>query len=231
MKRKMKSLLFITIVTAIVCIAGIVNAYSVTAELNSSSKLKAGDIVEVTYKFTSVDAGDGIDSIEGALEYDKSVFEEVTEDSFEGLNKWKIGIYSTETQRFTATKSEKITAGSDVFTISLKVKDTINKDSAVIKIKDVFVSGGTQTGDIEVAEKSVTISKEAEAQPEQPKTNTEPTTNTTNPITNTQPKTNTGAATGKMPQTGENTIFIVIGIAIIVAVSTVAYVKYRDLNI
>ena len=227
MKRKMKSLLFITIVTTIVCIAGIANAYSVTGELNSSSKLKAGDIVEVTYKFTSVDAGDGIDSIEGALEYDKSVFEEVTEDSFEGLNKWKIGIYSTETQRFTVTKSEKITAGSDVFTISLKVKDTINKDSATIKIKDVFVSGGTQTGDIEVAEKSVTITKE-ETQQEEPKTNTEPTTNT---ITNTQPKTNTGAATGKIPQTGENTIFIVIGIAIIAVVTTIAYVKYRDLSI
>ena len=80
MKRSIKILL--TVLLIMMCIVGTVNAASITMELNSNSKLVAGDTVVVTLRIKNIDAGDGVDAISGNLVYDANVFETITDDNF-----------------------------------------------------------------------------------------------------------------------------------------------------
>lgn len=235
---KIKALIVMLLLITFISLTGIVNAASVNMSLNSSSKLKAGDVVTVTLKISSIDAGDGIDAIVATLDYDKNVFEEVTEDSFEGINKWNVNVYSTDTQMFTVTKSSKVNSVSDILKISLKVKDTISVDSTEIKLKDITASGGAVdsggTGDIEIKEASVKIAKDTSTN--KPITNIveNTTTNTAkNEIVNTVNKVSntSGTAGGKLPQTGESIIGITAGTLIISIIAIIAYIKYRNINI
>lgn len=237
-KFRIKILLVILLIISILSLTGIVNAFSVSIGLDSTSKLKAGDLVVVTLKITNIDAGEGIDAILATLDYDKNVFEEVTEDSFEGNNKWNVNIYSTDTQMFTVTKSSKVNTPSDILTITLKAKDTINANSTIVKVKDISASGGGVedggTGDIEIPEVSVTITKEST---EPPITNeiantiiNEVTNTTTNTITNIATNTD-NIAGGKLPQTGERVGAIVAGISIVAVIGIIVFIKYRNLNI
>lgn len=235
MKNNLKSkiLLIILILITMISLTGFVSAFSVNMQLDSSSKLKAGDTVEVTLKILNIDAGDGIDSIAATLEYDKNVFEEVTEDNFEGLNRWNVNIYSTDSQKFTVSKSSKVNQASDVFKLTLKAKTAVDVDSTEITIKDITASGGSSdiggTGDIQVQKVSKTINKETTN--ENPLTNkeTDKTNTTTNPVT----KINdiSGATTGKLPQTGENILGIVAAITIVSIIAIVAFIKYRNINL
>lgn len=252
MKNKLKSLIVMLILVTIISLSGYVNAFSANLNLTSSSKLKAGDIVVVTLKIVSLDAGEGIDGIQAALEYSKDVFEEVTEDNIEGSNRWRMNGYSETSQIFTMTRSSKVNEASDILTISLKVKDDLAADveSTEITLKDIKVSGGGinegGTGDINVTPVKVTITKDTgsgsgSGSGSETTTNEIPGTNTDagqnnggnngGTRTNTTPKTNTGAATGRIPQTGENAIQIAAGIVIVAVVATVAYIKYRNIKL
>lgn len=248
---KIKMIFCVAIIITIISLAVTVNAFSVSMKLDSSSKLKAGEIVTVTLKISNIDAGDGIDAIVGTLNYDKDVFEEVTEDNFEGINKWNVNIYDMDSQIFTITRSSKVNMVSDVIKISLKVKDTISKDSATITLDEITASGGAVdvggTGDIEIQKISVVINKETTNPPAVNEIANEIVNETTNEITNevtnevvnntltNQIKGNTNnnsnTAGGKLPQTGENAASIIAGVSIISVIAIVAFIKYRNLNI
>lgn len=241
---KLKSLLSILTLVTVISLTGFVSAFSLNMKLDSSSKLKAGDTVEVTLKISNIDAGEGIDAVMGTLDYDKNVFEEVTEDNFEGLNKWNVNIYSTDSQKFTVTKSSKVNQASDILKLTLRAKSTISVDSTTITMKNVTASGGSVdtggTGDIQVQNVSITISKET--QNEKPpvtnevknevtgnvtdKTNTNANTNSVTKINNIS-----GATSGKLPQTGENILGIVAAITIVSIIAIVAFIKYRNINL
>lgn len=243
MKVKLKNIITIILLLTIILLTSKINAASVSMTLNSESILKEGDTVVVTLKISNIDAGDGIDSIKAKLEYDKNVFEEITDENFEGKNKWNVNIYSTESQEFTVSKSSKVKTAGDILTISLKAKNSINKDSTTITIKEITTSGGAidlgGTGDINVQNTSITVKKEA-SEPIKPPTNEVSTNTTTNTITN-EVTTNTikeinvnkvnDTASGKIPQTGENTIGIIIGVSIVTILSIIAFIKYRELKI
>lgn len=245
---KNKLLLIFIILITIVSLTGAVSAASVTMNLTSSSKLKAGDTVQVVLKISNIDAGNGIDAIEGAFEYDKNVFDQVTQNSFEGINEWNIGMYATETQRFTLTRSSKVNMASDVLRVTLKVKENINVDSTSLKFYEINASGGAVsdggTGDIEIRETSVTIQKETTI--EDPTVNEVAVNETVNTVVNettnskvNETKTNVitnqiknnSIAGGKLPQTGENTASIIAGISIVAVIAIIAFIKYRNMDI
>lgn len=238
---KNKLLLISIILITIITLTGVVNAASVTMNLTSSSKLKAGDTVQIVLKISNIDAGNGIDAIEGAFEYDKNVFDQVTQNSFEGINEWNIGMYATETQRFTLTRSSKVNMASDVLRVTLKVKENINVDSTTLRFYEVKASGGAVsdggTGDIEIREVNIKIQKDTTIQnPVVNEVTTNETVNTivnetkTNLVTN-QIKDNGNTTGGKLPQTGENTASIIAGISIIAVIAIIAFIKYRNLDI
>ncbi len=241
MKKNVKILLISLLILSIISITGSVSAFSVEMKLESSSKIKPGNTIEVMLKISNIDAGNGINAIGATLEYDKNVFDEVTQDSFVGVNSWSIGSYSTETQILTILRSSKVNTASDILKLTLRVKDNANVNSSTIRYKEITTSGGSPldggTGDIDVQEVSVTIPKDTSTNTEQPPVTNEVTTNTTtnetttNTTTNLTTNTNNGSASGKLPQTGENIGGIIAGVSIIAVIAIVAFIKYRNLDI
>lgn len=165
MKNNLKTrIILITVVLiAVLSVTSFASAFSVNMTLNSTSRLKAGDYVVVTLKISSINAGNGIDAILATLDYDKDVFEEVTEENFDNLNRWRVGLYYEVSQKFTVLRSSKVNTPGDILKITLKVKDNINVNSTKITIKDISASGGAiingGTGDIHIPEASVIIYK------------------------------------------------------------------------
>ncbi len=210
MRKITKIVIMLMIVLVLISYVGVVNAASVGMTLNSSSKLKVGDNVEVTLKISNITAGEGIDAIVATLNYDKNVFEEVSQNNFTGMNQWNVNLYATDTQIFTITKSAKVNTPSDVLKIVLKVKSPVNVNSTEIKIKDITASGGAVdvggTGDIVVQDVKVNVLKEETTKP---------------PV---QDKPNTS-----LPKTGEE-VWIMASIAVLSIVAVIAYVKYRNIK-
>lgn len=225
MKRSIKSLIALTILFIIICVGGTVNAATASMSLTSNSKLVEGQTVEVTLKITNIDAGDGIDAIQGTLNYDKNVFEEVTDENFEGINRWNIQGYSSESGIFIFLRSSKVNMQSDVLKITLRVKSAVVVNSSIIEIKELSASGGDVasggTGDILVQAVNVTINKVSQIQ--DPSTNTQTNEQSTNIIANNTSNT-------KLPQTGDE-YGIVLAIAVVTIVSIIAYIRYRNVNI
>lgn len=216
MKKTLKIVSVLLLLWTIISFASIVNAATAQMALNSTSKLKAGDTVEVTLRIANIQAGEGIDAIVATLDYDKNVFEQVLQENFTGMNQWSVNLYSTDTGIFTMTRSSKVNTTSDVLKIKLRAKSAVSANSTEIKLKDITASGGAVedggTGDIEVTEVKVNIAKET-VQPIQPNTN-----QTDN------------KATGKIPQTGES-IAIIVGISIVVIIAIAAFIKYKNTKI
>ena len=165
MKTILKNKIFLILMLLVVMMSytQIVNAFSTTMSLTTTSQIKPGGVVEVTLKITNIDAGDGIDAVVATVEYDKNIFDEITEDNIETLNKWKVGAYNEDSGEFTLLKSSKVNTPSDVLKISFRAKESANVDKATIKIKNISASGGAVefggTGDIQIQEVSVSIPK------------------------------------------------------------------------
>lgn len=256
MKKSIKIISIIMVLVTILSIAGISNAFSASFKAESSSKLEAGKTVEVMLKIANIDAGNGIDAIAVTLDYDRNIFDEVTRNSIETLNDWYIGGFASDTGIFTILRDEKVKTSSDILKVTLRVKETANANSTDITFKNISASGGAVadggTGDIIIPETKVTIGKNIDIENPPITTNTvanevvneientttntttNTVTNTTTNTTNTNKVTNTtgtGTSSGKLPQTGENDIIMVIGILLVAVIAIVAFVKYRDLNI
>lgn len=180
-KVEVKSLISIIMIIMIIMMNTIVLAstekYSAKMSLTSSSKLKEGETVVVNVNLTNVNAGAGIDALTAGIEYDTNVFEVLSTSSFKSDTSW-VPTFAAATNKMTALKSEKVTSAETMYTINLKVKSSINVDSTTITLKNIVVSGGIiangGTGDINVGNASVTISKEKDAtgSTEEPKDNT-----------------------------------------------------------
>lgn len=216
--RKTKLIVTTLIVAFVLIFSTIVSAYSVSMILSSSSKLKEGSTVTVDIKLSNVDAGEGIDSIVAELEYDKNVFEVLSESSISAGDGWTVN-YAPSTNMMTLTKQSKTTSAETVATITFKVKAAISADSTTVTLKDITASGGrvqdNGTGDIDVQKASVAISKEVENTP------------ASNPLNVT--KSDSTKATKKIPQTGENDVLI-IAMAVVLSVVVISYVRYSKYN-
>lgn len=221
---KIKGVITLLIVFIILSVATSVFAqeqnYSVGMALTSSSKLKEGDIVTVKVNLTTINAGNGIDTITAELNYDQDVFEALTSTDITAGTDWTPS-YANTTKMLTIQKNTKVTAAENVLTIKLKVKNVINTDSTTITLKDIVASGGRVvdggTGDISVNNASVTISKD-KLQPIQT-----PTTST-----NTTVKDNTVTKTPTLPKTGIEQ-YGIIAIIVIAIVAIFSYVVYKKI--
>lgn len=217
---KMKSLTIILAIVAILftMIAPVFAAetnYTVGMSLTSSSKLKEGDTVTVKVNLTTINAGEGIDTITAQLNYDEDVFEALTSADMTAGTDWTPS-FANSTKMLTIQKNSKVTAAETVLTITLKVKAAINVDSTTITLKDIVVSGGRVvdggTGDITVKNASVTISKEKTVQAP----------------TNTTVKDNTVTKTPTLPKTGIEQ-YGIIAIVVIAIIAIFSYVVYKKI--
>ena len=155
-------------------------AYSATSSLTSDSTvLETGKTYTLTLKINPTDVGttEGIDSMQGSIKFETDVFNVSEDDYFNATKKWQAPSIQTITYEngFTIisfisdTKSnKKYNTETEVFTITLTTKDSVDVNSTTISIDssgifDYSVSGGkTQaggTGDIYLDPVSVTLKK------------------------------------------------------------------------
>lgn len=225
-KSKFKKLIAISFMTILIILSTRVNAQisnTFKAKITPiQSTIKPGEEIIVTISVSDIDMGEnGINALEGMLEYDKEIFEEVKSSSIESYNNWATTYNDEKSNLNGKFLSVNLSAGvkedTKILSIKFKAKNDIKQTGeTIIKIKDVTSNNGKDlinVGDLNV---KVTIQVPEEQKNETSKNETikkEPTNNTRK---NTTIVDNT-FADKILPKAGINNIIaiIVIGILLI----------------
>lgn len=240
MKRNIKNILFVIMIMLVMILTLSINVkaanekgYTVSMSMTSDSKLVEGDTVLVNVKLTNINAGKGIDTLTAQIDYDTKVFETLTSSDFASNTGWIVS-YAESTKIVTAQKNSYVTSAETMFTISLKVKQTISADSTTVTLKgrtsagenNIIVSGGEETGDIAVNNISVTISKDKQSTSTTEPTNTV-SNNTVSQKTNTV-KDSTTTKTTALPKTGIEQ-YGLTAIVVVAIIGIFSYVLYKKI--
>lgn len=247
---KSKKLILLVILVALISIVGMTsvsNANSVSGNLTSSSKFKAGESVSVVLSLSDINAGDGLRTVTvDKVNFDTNVFEAPTLSSFSGANGWQVE-YSTSTQALILRTSTPVTSNGAAVTLTLKVKDGISATSGTVTFSNIVAASNTANGgDIAVGTKSITINAVSDAissetaptnttntttQTTQAQTTTPATSSTTKTATSNTAKQTTAAKSGvsTLPKTGVG-IGIAISAVVVVAIGGIFYGLYRNLK-
>lgn len=249
---KIKVLVSIITIIMILAIANISRAYSVNGSLLTLDKLIAGGDVDISFSLSDIDMADGVRSITiEKVDYDSTVFENITSSSFVGSSGWSAS-YNAENGKATLINMNPVTENGIVVTLKLKVRSGVTVPSTEVRLQTIVASSGTQTtGNIPVGTKKVTLYADAPAEygsvtdqdPEpEPQPQTPQKNNTIDTIqpqkTENKTNTNTTVITAsksdkKILKAGDETTIIlaVVGVTVftIAVVGFVKYVKNRDI--
>lgn len=220
---------------SIILIAAIIVALSTTmvsattsfvASLTASStKVEQGASVVVTITLKDFTANEtGINTVIGTLDYDKEIFEELTEDSIELANGWSGLAFNPLEGKFTVTNSKFMAENHEFMKITFKAKEKAAVGNTVVNLKGINASDGVD--DIYPSDQKITLTvKEKTAS-----NNTPTDTDKDNKPTNTN-KDNTNKNTEKdeMPETGV-VDYIVPAIIIVAVIGIFAYVRYNRID-
>lgn len=238
MKKTIKIISIITIMAIIISIVNISNAFSFNVSVSSNDKLVAGQEVKVTLTLSNIDMDDGIRSIKvGKIKVGEE-FEEITAKSFSSTT-WMTTYSNGGLVLMSGTP---ITEEGVAVTLTLKVKQGITAKSSAVSFENIVASSGSNTGDIKVDTKTITIKAEekVEGGDQTPTTPTEPEKPTTPNITDkeqNQPNKTENppkeTLPSRIPQTGEKEVItmIVASIMVITVVfGIVSFIKYKKIR-
>lgn len=139
----------------------------VRANLSSSEeKLKAGQEVVITLKFDNYNEDTkGINCFYAVLEYDKQIFEKVTQANFETQNNWEELKYNQETGELVVIKKVGTNKEEEIAQITLKVKEEVEPKKTDVLLSSITTSEGKEDLIIENAKVQIDIIKEQETNP------------------------------------------------------------------
>ena len=106
--------------------------------------VKKGDIVPVTLELDLTNSMDEVHVYKGTLEYDKNIFEEVTQEDFCGINSWQDVFYNPRTQEFIVTSYNGTIENEDFLKVNLKAKKTTSLGKSAVKVSNCVVSEGSK---------------------------------------------------------------------------------------
>lgn len=243
MKKKILKLTTI-IMLLVITYATIANALSLTVsmETNSTTIAEATEFT-VTVKVSNLDVGEnGINSLTGTLKYDKTIFEEITDSSIEGVNGWNSS-YEKDTGKIVSTKQSFVKSEESVFNITLKTKADITGKEGVIEFTDIKAQNSDSQ--IDAQNISVTISVGTESGNTANKSNTGnstsilPVSNTArnNTVNNTTNTNNTAKSyinaanvlNDNIPETGVKDT-LAIAIFVLAAIAIIVYIRIERIN-
>ncbi len=241
MKRTIKTIVMMIILTMVIGIVNISNAFSFNANLSSSDKLVAGQEVKVTLSLSGIDMDDGIRSIKIGKITVGEEFETVSSTNFTS----DIWMPTYSNGGLVLMSGTPIKSDGVAVTLTLKVKAGVSADSSTIKFENIVASSGSNTGDISVGTKTITIKSNGSATSGSEPGTTNPGTtdgNTQSGSTSSSSSQSTGkntnnttkqtvtssTAKGSLPKTGSTAGIVIISIIlIVVAVGTISFVKYK----
>lgn len=219
-------LMIILIITSLAVYA----AGTVTMKLVADkSTLVAGEEITLTFSIASITGIEGgIKAIQGTVDYDKNVFEEITTSSKVDMNGWSTDL-NTANNKFAGTSNG--ASSGNVFTLTLKVKEGVTAKSTVVTIKDIKTADPTTENDdkIEVANVSTTIGSTIIT----PTNNTVNTVNTVGNTNNSVVKNlsnvdNTITNSTTLPKTGVSP-YIMLAITTVIIVAVVSIIRYKNI--
>jgi len=140
MKSKILKIIIVFMLLVFMC-ATVVNALSFTASITPSSTTVAEDTeFTVTVKVSNLDVGtNGINALEGFLDYDDKVFQPITESNVEGLNGWTANFFP-DNKKVVLTKSTFTKTEENVFQVVFKTKKDIAGSTGAISYKNIKAS-------------------------------------------------------------------------------------------
>ena len=232
MERKTKEIILVgMIIFAIIALSTIVkaestNTFKASATANTTT-LKPGEEITITIGVSDINMGaNGINTLEGTIKYDKTIFEEIKSSSIQSLNGWTTTYNdenSTLNGKFLAVNlSTGTKENTQVFSVKFKVKADIDETKETqIDFENITSNDGTDL--ISVGTKSVKLTINVEkTNPIIPEETDKKENNTSNENKietnkNTTISDKTQAST-KLPNTGKSIAIIFILVVAVIAV-------------
>lgn len=201
----------ILMVLLVVMYTTIVSALSMSLLMETDkTTIPAGTEFSVNFKIANLDMGEnGVASVTGTLEYDKTVFEEITEGSVETVNEW--GLKYEKDNKLILFKNTFSKKDEEIFNVTFKTKKDVDNKDGVIKFKDI--SAGETDSSVDIEDVSITIHVGTPDENEENKTNTNNSAakltpsnkaNNTAKNTNTNSNTNTKTSNNAVNNTNKN---------------------------
>lgn len=229
MKKKIIGMLIIILIIMIgTSVQAVDNTFK--ASVNPTSKvLKSGEEIEITISVSDINMGDnGINTLEGTIEYDKNIFETVTSNNIKSLNNWTTTFNdenSTLNGKFLAVNlASGIKEDMNIFSVKLKVKSNATNGTTQIKFKDITSNNSIDL--INVGTKAVDITiKSNQTVAGNNNTNNSNKTNSIKAYKDSQSKTS-------LPKTGvSKTIIFIIGACLVyITILGIKNIKMRDIK-
>lgn len=127
----------------------------------NKTSIKAGEEITVTIGASDINMGEnGINTLEGKINYDTNIFEAITSSSIQSLNNWTT-TYNDESStlngKFLAVNlSSGTKENAQIFSVKFKVKETVTEEkNTKIEFKEITSNDGTNL--VNVGDKAVTI--------------------------------------------------------------------------
>ena len=160
MKKKWKKSLYIFCLLIFICTF----CYAGEIEINTNNSLKENSEFNIEISINLAELEQKIYFLQGQLEYDKDVFEEVTQEDITTLNTWHGLVFNSENGKFVIENDGKENSIQGIMNIKLKTKKNINKDSATIQVKGIKVIGENEKEEeLENATIKVAVSNDKQA--------------------------------------------------------------------
>lgn len=223
MKVTLKTIAIIAIIAIVIGIGNVSSAFSFNANLSSNDKLVAGQEVKVTLTLSGIDMDDGIRSIKVKNIKVGNEFEAISATNFLGSGTWSPTYSNGGLVLMSGTPIKN--DGATVI-LTLKVKNGITANSSTITFEDVVASSGSNTGDVSVGTKTITI-KANESATSGNGGGTSGSQNGTSQTTNKNTsKDTTTTNTKTLPKTGLGQLGIIL-MVVLTAVGVFSYVLYK----
>ena len=197
---------------------------------STKTSVKSGEEITITVSVSDIQMGEkGINTLEGTLQYDKDIFEEIKSSNIQSQNNWTI-TYNDESStlngKFLAVNlSEGIKENTDIFSIKFKVKKDITESKTTqITFNNVTSNDGKDLVNIGTKSVNIKINVDEEVK-EEPKNQIKDNIKNTTIVDNTKSKT-------ILPKTVISKIILIIISLISLVVITLALIcrKYKDIK-
>lgn len=251
----MKNLVKLSFVLFIISLI-MMNAVSVYAALGvkvSMQPEKANENREIVInvRLSEIESDKGVVSLGGFLQYDK---EHLTLVKMEGQNGWATpvagGSYNESTGKLVTEKSGFAKSDETILKMTFKLKegsteaqvhlneitisdsvDLVKLDNLTVNIKQTEPTPTQTPTPTPTPNPSQTPSPSQTPEPTESPEPTEPVNTPTPSLTPTQtPNNGENTATKPLPQTGEASTFIMIGVGILIVIVAIFYIKFRVMN-
>lgn len=248
---KSKKILLI-IFMAVMLIASSMNfvyadSYSVTMGTDKTNYAEE-QVVEITVSLSNVNSNAGLYGLNGKLDYDTDVFEQISSNATTGateditaLNGWGSVTYNGADGVFSTVTTSPLTTGTQqIMKIKLKVKKGAPLGKATVMLSNLEASNGDDDITTTPASISVNIKDPSEIGGEIPPAGETPSPAPESPSPSPKPIVTPSASTnlpnggsnnGKLPQTGltDYAAPVIIGALVISLIAFIAYRRYKDI--